>query len=517
MADIVRTTMGPRSMLKMILDPMGGIVVTNDGNAILREVDVQHPAAKSVIELGRAQDEEVGDGTTAVVVLSGELLSVAEQYLASNMHPTVIVSGYLKAMEDATNLMESYATTLNLADTDAIIAVIDSCLCTKFSSRWGSLVSKLALKAAQTVSVMLPNGKKEIDIKRYARVEKVPGGELEDSVVLDGVMLNKDVTHPKMRRYIKNPRIILLDCPLEYKKGESQTNVEVFKEEEWANLLKQEELEVQKMCDEIIRVGCDVVFTEKGVSDLAQHFLMKAGITAIRRVKKTDNNRLSRVSGATIVNRPEELTSADVGTKAGLFKVEKMGDEYFSYITECSDPQACTVILRGGSKDVLNEFERNFQDAVNVARNILLEPKLLPGGGAIEMELAARLTEMSKNIEVVDQWPYKAVAKALEVIPRTLAQNCGADVVRVMTELRAKHATPKQGLTWGIDGNTGKVSNVVELGIWDTFVVKEQALKTALEASCMLLRIDDILSGIAKKKETPSAKAGPEGAEEEQN
>jgi len=307
-----------------------------------------------------------------------------------------------------------------------------------------------------------------------------------------------------------------LDCPLEYKKGESQTNVEVFKEDEWSNLLKQEELEVEKMCQDIIRIGCDVVFTEKGVSDLAQHFLQKAGISAIRRVRKTDNNRLARVTGAKIVNRTEELTSSDVGSKAGLFKIEKISDDYFTYVINAAEPQACTVLLRGGSKDILNEFERNFQDAVNVARNILLQPKLLPGGGAIEMEMAARLTELSKGIEGVEQWPYRAAATALEVIPRTLAENCGADVVRVITELRARHAVPKEGLQIGIDGNTGKVTNVLELGIWDSYSVKEQSLKTAIEAASMLLRIDDILSGIAKKKD-PSAQAARheegEGAE----
>lgn len=316
---------------------------------------------------------------------------------------------------------------------------------------------------------------------------------------MDGVMFNKDITHPRMRREIKNPRVVLLDCPLEYKKGESQTNVEVTKEADWEKLLQQEEEEMKKVCEDIIRVKPDLVITEKGVSDLTQHFLMKANISVIRRVRKTDNNRIARVTGASISNRTEELTEGMVGTRCGLFSVKKIGDEYFAFLTECKDPKACSVILRGASRDVLNEMERNLQDAFCVARNIMLEPKLLPGGGATEMELAARMKEKAKTMEGTRQYAYRAVADALEVIPRCLAHNSGADVMRVMTELRARHASPG-GLNWGIDGNKGVVADAKALGILDTFAVKQQTLKTAVEAAAMLLRIDDIISGISKKK-----------------
>lgn len=262
----------------------------------------------------------------------------------------------------------------------------------------------------------------EIDTKRYAKVEKLPGGLLEECEVLNGVMFNKDVTHPGMRRLIHNPRVVLLDCTLEYKKGESMTNMEFTKEEDFKRALEMEEEEVMHMCTEILKVKPDVVITEKGVSDTAQHFLMKGGnCTVIRRVRKTDNNRISRVCGATIVNRPEELQESDVGTECGLFEIKKIGDDYFTFMTECKEPKACTILLRGASKDVLNEIERNLQDALGVARNVMLNPKLVPGGGAIEMELSARLLEHAQNIEGVQQWPFKALASALEVIPRTLA------------------------------------------------------------------------------------------------
>merc|ERR1711988_511655 len=282
-------------------------------------------------------------------------------------------------------------------------------------------------------------------------------------------MFNKDVTHARMRREIKNPRVLLLDCPLEYKKGESQTNVECMKESDWDALLKQEETEVQKLCDHIIAMKPDVVITEKGVSDLAQHFLLKANVSVIRRIRKTDNVRVGRISGATIVHRPEELTEKDIGTLCGLFHCKKIGDEFFCFMTESKNPKACTIMLRGPSKDVLNEIERNLQDAFNVARNIILEPKLLPGGGATEMEISCRLKEKAKTVEGTRQYAYKAVADAFEVIPRSLAHNCGADVVRVMTDLRARHGTAGAGVNWGIDGHTGKVSDVKEIGVMDSF------------------------------------------------
>eukprot|EP01055_Gregarina_sp_Pseudo9_P000363 Gregarina_sp_Pseudo_9__362@NODE_1233_length_1758_cov_12_630599_g1159_i0_p1_GENE_NODE_1233_length_1758_cov_12_630599_g1159_i0NODE_1233_length_1758_cov_12_630599_g1159_i0_p1_ORF_typecomplete_len556_score124_82Cpn60_TCP1/PF00118_24/4_4e174_NODE_1233_length_1758_cov_12_630599_g1159_i0461713 len=503
-ASIVRTTLGPKSMLKLMIDPMGGIVITNDGNAILREIDVTHPAAKSVIELSRAQDEEVGDGTTSVVIVTGEILSLTEELLSQKIHPTLIVKGFSKALEDALNFLDEMCIKLDLTDEVKLLEVVAASMSTKFSASWGAVITKLALTAAQTVVNDLPNGRREVDVKRYARIEKVPGGTADDCKVIKGIAFEKDVTHAKMRRLIKNPRVILLDCPLEYKKGESMTNVEITKEDEFEKLLLQEEEEVRKMCEDIARVGCDLVITEKGVSDLAAHFLIKKNISVIRRAKKTEANRLARVTGATIVNRCEEITEADVGTKCKLFKVEKIDDDYWSFLTECEDPRACTIMLRGGSKDTLNEVERNLHDALNVARNILLEGKLLPGGGATEIELSMRLNEKAQQISGLEQWGYKVVAKALEVIPRTLAQNCGADVVRTIAQLRAAHATASgdaNSVFKGLNGLTGEVVDTQETGIWDTYAVKAQILKTAIECSAMLMRVDDVLSGIGKKRE----------------
>jgi len=518
-ASIVRTTLGPRAMLKMLLDPMGGIVMTNDGNAILREVDTTHPAAKNMIELSRAQDEEVGDGTTSVIILAGEMLGVAEPLIEKKLHPTLIVSGYMQALEDGLKMMNELAYDVDVNSMEAMREIVGGALDTKFVGRWGHLISDLAIKAVRTVVIENKDGRKEIDVKRYAKVEKLSGGDLSQCEVLDGVMFNKDITHPRMRRMIKNPRILLLDCPLEYKKGESQTNVEVSKEADWEKLLMQEEEEIRKVCDDIIKVKPDVVITEKGVSDIAQHFLLKANISVIRRIRKTDNSRIARVTGARICNRTEECSEDMIGTRCGLFEVKKVSEEYFTYLTQCQDPKACSIVLRGASRDVLNEMERNLHDAFGVARNIILEPKLLPGGGAIEMEMAARMKETAKSIPGTRQYAYRAVADALEVIPRSLAHNCGADVVRVMTDLRSRHAA-KGGLNWGIDGNKGTVADVKELGIMDTFAVKKQTFRTAVEAAAMLLRIDDIISGLSKKKRAGGGGGGtqvdgPAGGEDE--
>ncbi|GMI09712.1 hypothetical protein TrRE_jg7127 [Triparma retinervis] len=502
-SDIIRTTLGPRSMLKMLLDPMGGIVMTNDGNCILREVDVSHPTAKSMIELARAQDEEVGDGTTSVIILAGEVLAMAEPFLRRNIHPTVIVGGYNRALQEALKICESIAIPVDVRDTAIMGKLVESCIGTKFSSRWNEKMVQMALDAVLRVVVDV-GGRKEVDIKRYAKVEKIPGGEIDDCKVLNGVMFNKDVTHSKMRRRIENPRILLLDCPLEYKKGESQTNVEITDEADWNVMLRMEEDYIENMCAEIIAFKPDIVITEKGVSDLAQHYLNKANITAFRRLRKTDNNRVARASGATIVSRTDEIQESDIGLGCGLFEVRKLGDEYFTFLEDCKDPKACTILLRGGSKDVLNEVERNLQDAMQVVRNVVYEPKLLLGGGCTEMAVACGLAKAGLKVEGVMQWPFQAVGEAMEVIPRTLAQNCGVSVVRQITKLRAKHNSALaagEKCEFGINGTSGEVDNMKDNGLYEPYAVKIQTIKTSIESACMILRIDDIVSGSKHSKQ----------------
>merc|ERR1719436_217911 len=454
-ADIIRTTLGPRSMLKMILDPMGGIVMTNDGNAILREIDVTHPAAKSMIELARTQDENVGDGTTAVIVLAGEVLHVAKPFLEMNMHPTLICQGFARALDDAMHhLKENITIPVDVENDNELKKVVQSTLGTKFLSKYGDLACDLAIKAIKAIKTVEGN-RILIDHKRDVRLEKMPGGMLTECKVMSGIMINKDVTHARMKRHIPNARILLLDIGLEYKKGESQTNIEIMQEQDFQKYIQVEEAYVKKICDEIIALKPDVVVTEKACVDLAQHYLMKAGIAVLRRCRKMDNNRLAKATGATVGHLPHEMNESHIGTKCTLFEVKKVDDEYFAYF-HCKDPKAVTMCVRGGSKEFLQELDRNVQDAMRVTKNIMLEPKLCPGGGATEMALANTLRLKAKKVEGVLQMPYKAVATALEVIPRTLIQNAGGQTIRVMTELRAKHAL-ENNHTWGVDGVTGEI------------------------------------------------------------
>ena len=504
-ADIIRTCLGPKAMLKMVLDAMGGIVLTNDGHAILREVDVTHPAAKSMIELSRAQDEEVGDGTTSVIVLAGEVLACAEPLLDKKIHATVIVRAFARALDDAISFVEKMAFPIDTTNEEEMLKIVHSCLGTKFVNQFNDHVTRLALTAVQTVCIEEEGAEKEIDTKRYAKVEKIPGGDLFDSRVIDGVMMEKDIIHAKMRRSIKNPRILLLDCPLEYKKAESQLNVDLSNEEDFERLLRIEEEYISKVCRDIIEFKPDVVVTEKGCSDLAGHILFKSNISVIRRLRKTDNNRIARATGATIVSRTDEIQESDIGTRCGQFEIRKIGDEYFTFFEQCENPKACSILLRGPSKDVLNEVERNLHDAMGVARNVMMDPRLLPGGGAVEAAVSRHLYQIADTIPGVEQWIYRAVAEALEVIPRTLAQNCGASVVRLVTELKAKQAAGNS--TFGIDGEKGVVADMKEIGVWDTYAVKTQTFKTAIEAASMLLKIDEIVSGL-RKEQGPTTSGG---------
>merc|ERR1719171_401702 len=384
----------------------------------------------------------------------------------------------MKALQDAVAIVDDLCFPIEVNNRDQMLRLVQSCIGTKFTHRFGTLISELALDAVLTVAKDLGDGKMEVDIKKYAKIEKLPGGSLEDCTVLKGVMFNKDVVLAgRMKRKVVNPRILLMDCPLEYKKGENQTNVEITKEEDWAALLKAEEEWIEQMCQNIIKFKPDLVVTEKGLSDLAAVYLARAGVTAIRRLRKTDNNRIARASGATIVHRAAEIKESDIGTGAGLFEVKKVGDEYFTFIVDCEDPKACSVVLRGASKDVLNEVERNLHDAMGVARNVVQDPRLVPGGGAVEMAVAKALNDKASAIEGTESLPYLAVGEALEVIPRTLAQNCGANIIRTLTKLRAKHMEGPDSSTFGIDGNTGSIVDMKELGVWEPYAVKIQTLK----------------------------------------
>ena len=335
-------------MLKMLMNPMGGIALTNDGNAILREINVTHPAAKSMIDLARTQDEEVGDGTTSVIILTGEVLNVVSPWLERHVHPTILIRGLYKARDDALQLLHEHSRVIEEGNREEMLSVVKGSLGTKFVARWSDLMTGIALDAVQTVSMKREDGSREIDIKRFVRVEKIPGGEITESRCFKGVILNKDITHSAMSRRIENPRVVLMDTGIEYKKGENQTMVEALKEGDFERLLQIEEEAIKGMVDNILKHKPDLVITEKGLDERAQHYFVKAGVTALRRLRKTDNNRLARVTGATICSRADEIKEKDVGTLCGLFEIQKIGDElsrFHSFICGFDNMMINTFVL----------------------------------------------------------------------------------------------------------------------------------------------------------------------------
>ncbi|KRZ67418.1 T-complex protein 1 subunit gamma [Trichinella papuae] len=497
-ADVIRTCLGPRAMLKMVIDGMGGISITNDGNAILRELQVQDAAAKAMIEISRTQDQETGDGTTSVIILAAEFMRAVKPFLQQGFHPIKIITTLQSILDDVTvALKDQLSQEIDVNNENEILRIVRSCLGTKIVERYVPLATKMAIEAVKIVMKKNGNNRKEIDIKRFVRIEKIPGGSLSDSELLKGVVLNKDVLHPKMRRYIENPRIILLDGALEYKKAESKMSMNAINVEEVLHL---EEAALREMCAAIIALKPDLVFTEKGCSDLIQEYLMRSNISVIRRVKKTDNDRLSRVCGAQIVSDVFDLNESDVGTKATLFEVEQIGHEYFAKVLNHNDPHACTLILRGPNKDLLKEIERNFNDALNVVRNVYMNPRAVPGGGAVEMCLGHILKKKAFDKEGVAQFIYNAIADAFEIIPLTLLSNCDSNPIREITSLRVKYA--KDISTWGVNGCTGNLVDMHTYNVWDPLLVKQQIYKSALEVTTvMILRIDDIVSGVKSKRD----------------
>jgi len=428
------------------------------------------------------------------------MLKVALQFIEKNMHPTIISAAYVYAMTDAISHMKTIAKNIDLNNEKEILQITRSTIATKFTNKWGDLICKLAIKAVQTIIDTRADGTIEVDIKRYIQVEKLPGGYLDECRVLDGIVLWKDVIHPKMKRRVEKPRIMLLDCGIEYKKGESQTNIEMNNEKDFENYLHIEEDAIKQICDKIINLKPNIVLTEKGCSDLAQHFLATANISVIRRNKKWELNRVARACGAIIGHQPDLMTERDIGTRCNLFEIRKIGDEYFTFFEKCKNPKACSIILRGGGKDVLQEIERNLVDAMNVVRNIFKNPLVLPGGGATEIEIAHYLRIKSNSVQGQISLPYKAVADALEIIPRTIANNCGAETIRLMTILKTKNFNKIRNSTLGINGETGTITTSKHLNIWEPFIVKESCIKTSIEAACMLLRIDDIVSGVTSEE-----------------
>ncbi|KAK1351157.1 subunit gamma of T-complex protein 1 [Hamiltosporidium tvaerminnensis] len=489
-ATLVKTCLGPRAMQKMILTKIGSIEVTNDGNAILRELDVSNPAAKIIIELARTQDDEVGDGTTSVIILTSEILGQMIPILENNVHPVVVSNFLSKLLIFCQNHLKKISYDVENKNEEKL-KIIRSSINTKICSMFGVKIEELALKAVQIVGIE-EMGMKRCDIKKYVRIEKIAGGDFSECRVVDGLILNKNIVHSQMRRRIENPRIIILDFPLEYKKGESQTNFEFRNEEDFTRALEIEEEQVKIVVENILKFKPDIVVTEKGICDYALSILYSNNVTALRRLKKTESERLSSISGASIISSSDDIQEKHVGIDCGLFEYEKIGDEYYCNFLESRKQKACSVILRGSSKDILNELERNFNDAIKVAKNIFFSPKLVTGAGSTEISLAKLLessnfylngTETEKKITL-------GLAEAFRNIPAILAANSGVhSPLSVVSKLEKKH---DENHYYGIDGITGDVVDM-RGKIVEPLVVKLQYIKSAIETAILLMRVDGII------------------------
>jgi len=506
-AEAVRSTLGPKGMDKMMVDNLGDVVITNDGATILKEMEVEHPAAKMMVEVAKTQDDEVGDGTTTAVVLAGELLKEAENLLDQGIHPTIVAKGYRLAAGKAQELLQQMADPVSFEDDALLKKVAVTSMTGKKAEAGREFLAELVVKAVKRIADRVDGGYK-VDID-YIGVEKRPGGGLMNTELIEGVIIDKEVVRPGMPKSVRDAKIALLDCALEIKKTETDAEIRVARPEQLRSFLEEEERILKSMVDKIAATGANVVFCQKGIDDVAQYYLAKAGILAARRVKKSDMEKLARATGGKIVTSLDDLTPAELGY-AGLVEERKVGEEKLIFVTQCKDPKAVGLLLRGGSEHVVDEIERAVHDALCVVARCLEDGKVVPGGGAMEIELAKHLRKYSETVGGREALAVRAFANALEIIPQSLAENAGMDAVDTIVELRAAHARP-EGKYMGVDVFGGKVGDMRELSVYEPLRVKLQAIKSASEAAIMILRIDDVIAAAKKELKGP-----PEKKEEEE-
>ena len=505
-AEAVKSTLGPKGMDKMLVDTLGDVTITNDGATILGEIEVQHPAAKIMVEVSKTQDEEVGDGTTTSVVLAGELLKKAEELIEKNIHPTLIVQGYKKATEKAIETLEKIAIPVDINNDEMLRKVAYTSMNSKASAGIADIFADMVVKAVKQIAEK--RGEKYIADIDYVQVVKKQGGSVNDSLLVYGVIVDKEVVHPGMPKKVQDAKIALLDCPLEIEKTEIDAEIRISDPTQMKAFIEEEGRMLREMVNKIKAVGANVVFCQKGIDDLAQHYLAKEGIMALRRVKKSDMEKLARATGARIVTNLDDLTPADLGY-AKLVEERRFGEDKLTFVEGCKDPRAVSILIRGGLQRVVDEAERTLHDALCTVSDVIEEGKVVAGGGAPEMEIARVLREYATSIGGREQLAIEAFADSIEVIPRTLAENAGLDPIDIIVELRSRH---EKGEIWaGVDVISGKVANMLEKGVIEPLVVKTQAIKSATEACSMILRIDDVIA--AAKTTTPSKT--PEKTKEE--
>jgi len=488
-ADAVRSTLGPRGMDKMLVDSMGDVVITNDGVTILKEIDVEHPAAKMLVEVAKTQDEECGDGTTTAVVLTGELLKKSVDLIDANVHPTIITAGYRMAANKAMEVLDSVAVKVEPKDRETLLKIAKTAMMSKSISGSKELMAQVSVDAVSAVAEKV-NGKWQVDMDNI-QVTKKHGGSMDDTQLIPGIIVDKEPVHPGMPKRIENAKIALLDVALEIKKTEIDAKIEITDPTQMHAFLDEEERMLRQMVEKIKKVGANVVFCQKGIDDLVQHFLAKEGIYAGRRVKKGDMEKLSKATGATIISKINELDEADLG-KADLVEVRKIQEEEMTFVTGCKNPKAMSILIRGGTDHVVAEIERSLDDAMSVVAVAIEDGRMLTGGGSTAVEVALRLREYSSSVGGREQIAIDAYASALEVIPTALAENAGLDPIDILIEMRKSHKAGKKHA--GVNVFTGEVEDMLANDVIEPFRVGKQAISSATDAAIMILRIDDVIA-----------------------
>ncbi len=503
-ANAVRSTLGPKGMDKMLVDDLGDIVVTNDGATILDEMNVEHPAAKMMVEVAKTQDKEVGDGTTTAVVVGGELLGKAENLLDKKIHPTIIIKGYRMGANQAIKFLNDLAMDVDAKDKETLKKLA-------ITSMTGKGVEeareKLADIVVKSVKLVAEDKEKVVVDTDYIKIEKKQGGDLADTELVNGVIIDKERVHSGMPRLVEKAKIALINAPIEVKETETDAKINITSPDQIQAFLDQEEKMLRDMVNKVKASGANVLFCQKGIDDLAQHFLAKEGILAVRRVKKSDMEKLAKATGATIVTSIKDLSDKDLGF-AGKVEEKKVAGENMIFVENCKEPKAVTILVRGGTEHVVDEAERALNDAIGVVASTLKDGKIVAGGGAIEVALSMRLRDYAKTVGGREQLAIEAFANALEVVPTTLAESAGMDPIDTLVEIRAKQEKEKNPYI-GIDVFNGKLADMKEANVLEPMSVKRQAVSSASEAAEMILRIDDIIA--ASKKSGGEPTPGPGG------
>jgi archaeal chaperonin len=501
-ADAVRSTLGPRGLDKMMVDSMGDVVVTNDGVTILKEMDVEHPAAKMLVEVAKTQDQEAGDGTTTAVVLAGELLKRAETLVEQNIHPTIISQGYRMASRKALDILQQISHPVATTDHETLKQIAITSMASKSVSFNREALGDIAVKAVSAVAEKKGEGT-YVDLDNIQIVKK-QGGQMSDTSLIEGVIVDKEKVHSGMPSRVENPKIALLDAALEIKKTEIDAKIEINEPSQLNAFLQEEENMLKRMVESVKKSGANVVLCQKGIDDLAQHYLAKEGIYAVRRVKKSDMEKLAKATGANIVSKISELTPQDVGT-AGLVEERKIGDDALTFVTGAKKARAVSILIRGGTEHVLDEIERSLDDALNVVAVAVEDGRYVIGGGATASELALHLRDEAAKVGGREQLAFESFAEALETIPRTLAENAGLDPIDIVIELRKAHKSGHKGA--GVNIVTGKVEDMAQHHVIEPIRVGRQAIESATDAAVMILRIDDVIAS----KSSPPPSGGPGG------